>query len=211
MSNEHPPHTLIVLASGSGSNLQAIIDAIAAEQLHAQIKLVVANRRDAFALKRAEQAHIPTLYFPLKPYKDAGKNREAYDADLAAILRRYASDLIVLAGWMHVFSPAFLDAFVGKVINLHPALPGAFAGTDAIARAFAAYQRGEITHSGCMMHYVAPAVDAGPVIAQRSVPFEVADTLETFEARMHTAEHALIVDAIRQALDVDGATVPPGR
>jgi formyltetrahydrofolate-dependent phosphoribosylglycinamide formyltransferase len=191
---------LAVFISGSGTNLQAILDAIAAKSLDAEVVLVVSNRKAAFGLVRAEQAGIPTLYFPLKPYTDAGRSREAYDRDLAECIRRYQPDLIVLAGWMHVLNPAFLTQFPNRVINLHPALPGAFPGTEAIRRTFEAYQRGEIAHGGCMVHYVVPEVDAGPVITQDIVAIEQDDTLESFEARLHSAEHRLIVEAIQIAL-----------
>lgn len=193
-----PLPRLIVLISGSGTNLQAILDACASSALAAQVALVVSNRKAAYGLVRAAQAGVPTLYFPLKPYTDAGRSRADYDADLAARLAPLDPDLIVLAGWMHVFSPAFLSPFAGKVINLHPALPGMFPGTHAIERAYDAWRRGEITHSGCMAHLAVPEVDAGPVIVQRIVPFQPGDTLETFEARMHAAEHELIVEAIRR-------------
>ncbi len=191
---------LVVLLSGSGSNLQAILDACAGGHLAAQVVLVVSNRKAAYGLTRAAQAGVPTLYVPLKPYTDAGKSRAQYDADLAAQLVPFQPDLIVLAGWMHVFSPAFLSCFAGKVINLHPALPGMFPGTHAIERAYDAWRRGEIAHSGCMVHFAVPEVDAGPVIARRIVPFQPGDTAEAYEARMHAAEHELIVEAIRLAL-----------
>jgi formyltetrahydrofolate-dependent phosphoribosylglycinamide formyltransferase len=191
---------LAVLISGNGSNLQAILNATAAGTLDARVVLVVSNRISAYGLKRAESAGVPTVYFPFKPYRDAGKSRVVFDSDLALRIAEYTPDLIVLAGWMHVLSPAFLNQFPGKVINLHPALPNTFAGTEAIERAFEAYQHGDISYSGCMMHYVVPEVDAGPVISQANVPFMEGDTLETFEARMHEAEHRLIVNAIRCAL-----------
>jgi len=191
---------LAVLISGSGTNLQAIIDAIAAGRLDARIAVVASNRRDAFGLVRAERAAIPTLYFPIKPYKDAGRPRDAYDADLAAQLEGFAPDLIILAGWMHVLSPAFLNRFPGRVLNLHPALPGEFAGTHAIQRAYEAFQRGEIDHTGVMVHWVVPQVDAGPVLASAVVPIYPGDSLDDLEARVHTVEHRLLVDAIRMAL-----------
>ncbi len=192
------PCTLAVLISGSGTNLQAIIDATRAGALDATIAVVVSNRREAFGLTRAQRAGIPTLYFPLKPYRDAGRSREDYDADLAQRVAAYAPDLVVLAGWMHVFTAAFLDRFPQRVINLHPALPGQFAGTHAIARAFEAFQRGEIDHTGVMVHWVIPDVDAGPVIASEVVPIAPTDTLDDLEARIHAVEHRLLVDAIRQ-------------
>lgn len=200
----HNPHSrprLVVLISGSGTNLQALIDATRSGELAAEIVLVFSNRKAAYGLERARTADIPTRYFPLKPYKLAGKSREMYDGDLATAVAAASPDLIVLAGWMHILSPAFLDRFPQRVINLHPALPGQFAGTHAIERAFDAYQNGDISHSGCMVHYAIPEVDAGAVVAQTLVPIEPDDTLDTFEARMHTAEHALIVAATRKALD----------
>jgi formyltetrahydrofolate-dependent phosphoribosylglycinamide formyltransferase len=192
---------LAVFISGSGTNLQALIDAVGDGRLKAEIGLVVSNRKAAYGLVRAEQAGIATLYFPLKPYTEHGLSRDAYDSDLAERVRAYRPDLLVLAGWMHVMGAGFIACFPGQIINLHPALPGAFPGTDAITRTFAAYQRGEGTGGGCMVHYVVPEVDAGTVIAQASVPIEPEDTLDTFEARMHDAEHQIIVEAVRIALE----------
>jgi formyltetrahydrofolate-dependent phosphoribosylglycinamide formyltransferase len=180
--------------------LQAILDGVAEGRLAAEVVLVVSNRKDAYGLVRAAEAGVATLYFPLKPYKEDGRGREAYDADLAEAVAAYRPDWIVLAGWMHVLSPAFLERFAGRVLNLHPALPGQFAGIQAIERAFAAYQRGEISESGCMVHLVVPEVDAGPVIAQAVVPFVAGETLEQYEGRMHAAEHRLIVAAVRQVI-----------
>ena len=200
MTTNLNPKRLVVFISGNGSNLQAILDATASGTLNAQVVLVVSNRISAYGLKRAENAGVPTIYFPFKPYREAGKPREAYDADLAGRIAAYQPDLIVLAGWMHVLSPAFINHYPGKIINLHPALPNTFPGTDAIERAFEAHQRGEISQSGCMMHHVVPEVDAGPVIAQTVVPFQDGDTLETYEVRIHEAEHLLIVKAIRDTL-----------
>lgn len=188
------------MISGSGTNLQAILDAVHDGRLPVEIVLVVSNRKAAYGLVRAKTAGIPTLYFPLKPYTENGRSREAYDTDLANAIRPYAPDLIVLAGWMHIFSPAFLDKFPNKVINLHPALPGHFAGTHAIERTFQAFQDGEIDHGGCMIHYVIPEVDAGPVIDRQRVSIYPEDSLDDFEARMHTAEHRLIVRAINKVI-----------
>lgn len=189
---------LVVCISGGGTNLQALIDAIEQEQLDAKIVLVVSNRKDAYGLERARHAGIDTLYFPLRPFTEGGQTRAEYDTVLAEKLAPYAPDLIVLAGWMHIFTSAFLDLFAGRVINLHPALPGQFAGVNSIQRAFAAFQRGEIDHSGIMVHYAIPEVDAGEVLVTEEVPLEADDTVETFAARMHAAEHRLIVEAVRE-------------
>lgn len=193
---------LVILISGSGSNLQAIIDATQAGRLDAEIVAVVSNRRAAFGLARAERAGIATLYFPLKPYRDAGLPREVYDADLAERVAAYAPDLIVLAGWMHILGPAFLDRFPGRVLNLHPALPGQFPGAHAIQRAYEAYRRGEIDHTGVMVHFAAPEVDAGAVIKTAEAPIRPDDTVETLEARIHATEHRLLIEAIRHCLSL---------
>ncbi len=191
---------IAVLISGTGSNLQALIDAAAAGRLNGGITLVVSNRANAYGLTRAAKANIPTRAFPLKPYNDAGLPRTAYDADLAALLNSHAPDLIVLAGWMHLLSPAFLDQVQARVINLHPALPGLFPGADAIARQYQAFRAGEITFGGCMVHEVTAELDAGAVLAETVVPLHEEDTLEAFEARMHSAEHALLVACVARLL-----------
>jgi formyltetrahydrofolate-dependent phosphoribosylglycinamide formyltransferase len=187
---------LVILISGSGTNLQAIIDAIEAKHLKAEIVAVVSNRKAAYGLTRAEQAGIETLYFPLKPYTDAGKSREVYDADLAEKLKAYRADLIVLAGWMHIFTPAFFKNFSPRMINLHPALPSEFVGKDTIERAFEAAQAGGINRSGVVVHDVIPEVDAGEIIVQAEVPILASDSLDDFASRMHATEHKLIVQAI---------------
>jgi formyltetrahydrofolate-dependent phosphoribosylglycinamide formyltransferase len=194
-------HRLVVFISGSGSNLQAILDATAEGRLNAEVVLIASNRKKAYGLSRAEKAGVPTLYFPLKPYRQAGKIREEYDADLAKHVIKYQPDLIVLAGWMHILSPAFLNRFPNRVINLHPALPGTFVGVGGIEWAFEAYQKGQLEHGGCMVHYVIPEVDAGRVIAQAPVPILPDDTLDTYEKRVHATEHRLIVEAIQKACE----------
>lgn len=192
---------LVVMISGSGSNLQAILDATRAGKIDAQVVLVVSNRLSAYGLVRAEQAGIPTLYFPWKPYAEFG--REQYDHDLGEKIKSYQPDLIVLAGWMHILSTEFLDMFANQVINLHPALPGQFPGVNAIQRTYEAFLRGEAGQGGCMVHYVIPEVDAGAVILEQPVPIHENDTLDEFEARMHDTEHRVLVTAIRIALDAE--------
>jgi formyltetrahydrofolate-dependent phosphoribosylglycinamide formyltransferase len=193
---------LAVLISGSGTNLQAILDACESGALpNTRVAVVVSNRIAAYGLQRARAHGVHTIYHPLKPYRDAGRSRQEYDADLAAKLAPYALDLVCLAGWMHVFSMAFLQHYPRRVINIHPALPGAFSGMHAIERAYEAFQRGEIAHTGVMVHYAPDeGVDVGPVIVQRIVPVSPDDTLETLEARVHATEYALYIEAIRQVL-----------
>lgn len=195
---------LAVLISGNGSNLQAIIDAVKLRMLPAEIAVVVSNRKDAYGLQRAEKAGIPTLYFPLKPFSDAGRSRAEYDAELAARLGAYDLDWIVLAGWMHILSDPFLRHFPYRVINLHPALPGQFPGAHAVAEALAAYKAGKIKHTGCMVHLVPDeAVDSGPIIGAVDVPIYPNDTEETLAARMHGAEHTLLVQSLLRLITGD--------
>lgn len=198
------PARLAVLISGNGSNLQAILDAIHMRVLDAQVAVVVSNRKDAYGLERAAKAGIPTRYHPLKPYRDAGKSREEYDADLAALLKEYAPDWVVLAGWMHILSNAFLQRYPYRVVNLHPALPGQFPGAHAIQDAFEAFQRGEIKQTGVMVHLVPDEqVDRGPVIASADVPIYKSDTLEMLVNRMHQTEHRVLVNALQRLIEGD--------
>lgn len=186
------------MVSGGGSNLQALIDAIANHSLNAEIVHVIANRKTAFAIERAKKHNIPTSIVLLKPYKNDGRGRKQYDIDLASQIRGMQADLVVLAGWMHILSADFLDAVGINVINLHPALPNTFAGTKAIERAYEAFQRGDIKYSGCMIHYVIPEVDAGEVILKVDVPIFLEDTLDSFAERMHQTEHNIIVQAVKK-------------
>lgn len=191
---------LVVMISGSGTNLQALIDASQSGALDARIVAVISNRADAYGIQRAVQAGIPVVTFPVAPYKQAGRPRREYDADLAGLVAAFQPDLVVLAGWMLVLSPAFLSNFPHRVINLHPALPGQFPGTHAIERAYDAFQRGEIDQTGAMVHWVIPEIDAGDLIASAAVDIRPDDALEDLEARIHAIEHRLIVEATRLAL-----------
>ena len=193
---------IAVLVSGFGSNLQALIDAHREGTLPGvDIALVVSNRQGAHGITRAQHHGIPAIIFPLEGYTRGGRPREEYDADLAAIVQAFDVSWVVMAGWMHVLSDAFLSHFASRVVNLHPALPGAFPGTDAIGRAYQTYQRGEIDHTGVMVHLVPDeAVDAGPVLLEERVPIRPQDSLEDLEERIHTVEHRLLVQAVRELL-----------
>ena len=193
---------LVVLASGSGSNLQAILDGCAAGTLDAEVVLVVVNRRSARAAKRAAAVGVPAEYRPMGPFRDdfpddPRRAREAYDASLAAAIADAQPDLIVQAGWMHVFTRAFLDRFPEMVINLHPALPGTFPGAQAIADAWAAHEADGLDHTGVMVHLVPDeGVDDGPVLAAQRVDIFSGDTRESLEERIHAIEHELLVATI---------------
>ena len=182
----------MVLVSGNGSNLQALIDAAAAGSLDSEIVGVVSNRASAFALERAADANIATAVVSLE-----GDERAAYDRRLAQAVNLFEPDLVVLAGFMRILSSEFLDRF--RVLNLHPALHGTFPGTHAIERAFTAWRAGEIDRSGVLVHWVPDeGVDVGPEILSAEVRFLADDTLETFETRMHEVEHRLLVEAVGQ-------------
>ena len=189
---------LVVLISGSGTNLQAILDACASGSLRAQVAAVVSNKSDAFGLERARRAGVPAIAKPRPKELD----RREYDTQLADLVASYQPGWIVLAGWMRVLSSNFLGRFPGRVINLHPALPGAFPGIHAIDRAFEAYRKGEIRGTGVMVHLVPDeGVDCGPVLLQEDVSILPEDTLETLEARIHSVEHRLLVAAVKKAIE----------
>jgi formyltetrahydrofolate-dependent phosphoribosylglycinamide formyltransferase len=202
-TNANSQQLIVVLVSGNGSNLQAIIEACVPDGLLADAKicLVVSNRIKAFGLQRAKSFDIPTLYHALKPYTDtitdATNARVKYDADLADKILDYVTpDLIVLAGWMHILTETFLNRFCGRVINLHPALPGTFDGTNAIERALYAYKQDLIQYTGVMVHHVTPDIDNGSVICTENVAIFPTDTLTDLKQRIHAVEHRLLVRAI---------------
>ncbi len=188
---------LVILISGNGSNLQAILDACASGELPAIVVSVISSKADAYGLTRAQNAGVEAIYFA----KQENESRRDYDMRLADQLTSRQADYIILAGWMRLLTSAFLDHFPNRVINLHPALPGAFPGTHAIERAFEAYQRGEIEHTGAMVHLVPDeGVDNGPVLATEIVPIHPTDTLESLEARVHQTEHRLLVQTLKTTI-----------
>jgi phosphoribosylglycinamide formyltransferase 1 len=188
---------LVVLISGNGSNLQAILDACASGELPASVACVISNKADAYGLVRAKNAGVEAIHFE----KLATETRQEYDQRLAGYVTTKQADYIILAGWMRILSSSFLSSFPNKVINLHPALPDTFPGTHAIERAFKAYQRGEIDHTGVMVHLVPDeGVDNGPVLATEIIPIHKDDTLETLETRVHQTEHTLLVNTIKSLL-----------
>ncbi|KAJ3524760.1 hypothetical protein NM688_g8507 [Phlebia brevispora] len=184
-----------------------------------QIVLVLSNRKAAYGLTRAQQARppIPTAYLALQPYLKAhpSKTRYDYDVEVAKLVVKSNPHLVVLAGWMHIMSEGFLDVLNGEkpydgdakvtkpipVINLHPALPGAFDGAHAIERAYEAFQKGEIKHSGVMVHRVVREVDRGEPILVQEVEIKAGEPIEAFEERLHKTEWEIIVKGTATALD----------
>ena len=192
---------VVVMASGTGSNLQAILDACSAGELYAEVVAVVSDNDNAYALKRAADAGVPSVHVG----RHAGEERADYDSRLADVVSGFAPDLIVLAGWMRVLTMSFLGWFPRQVINLHPALPGELAGVDAIARAYHEGRDGLRTRTGVMVHYVVDeGVDDGPLIAHAEVPLVDGEGLDELTARIHDAEHRLLVDALTTLCDPNG-------
>jgi phosphoribosylglycinamide formyltransferase-1 len=184
-----PLPALGVLISGRGSNLQAIIDAIAGGRLEARIAVVVSNRAAAAGLDRARAAGIDTLVLPHKDFP----TREEYDRALVRELRARGVTIVCLAGFMRLLSAAFIDAYPNAVLNIHPSLLPAFPGVDA--------QRQALAHgvkvSGATVHLVTPELDAGPIVLQAAVPVLDDDTEQSLSARILAEEHRLYPEALR--------------
>ncbi len=192
--------TLGVLISGRGSNLQAILDAIAEGRLDARVGVVVSNQADAQGLERAERAGVPTAVVSHKDYD----SREAFDEAVLAQLKNHDVDIVCLAGFMRILSSVLVRAFPSRILNIHPSLLPAFAGLHA--------QRQALEHgakvSGCTVHLVDEELDHGPILLQTPVPVEERDSEESLSARILEQEHKLYPVAIQLILDgkvrVDG-------
>jgi phosphoribosylglycinamide formyltransferase-1 len=194
-----------VLISGSGTNLQAILDATAAGRLDARVAVVVSNRKDAGGLARAEKAGVPAVVVPHAQYAD----RRAFDAALVATLREHGVEWVVLAGFMRLLTDTFLDAFAMRTVNVHPALLPAFPGVDAQKQALAYGVR----VSGCTVHLVDRGTDTGPIIAQSAVPVLPDDDEDALRLRILEQEHALLPRVLQWIAEgrVQIETDPGGR
>jgi phosphoribosylglycinamide formyltransferase 1 len=183
------PFRVVVLVSGSGTNLQRLIDTVHESGGAAEIVLVVSSRAEALGVARAARAGIPTRVVTRDPQAD----RTARDRQLADVVAAARPDLIVLAGWMSILTGAFLDRFPDRVINLHPSLLPAFPGMHAIEHALA----WGVRWTGVTVHYAEEEVDGGPPILQEPVPVHFGDTAESLAARIHAVEHRLLPEAVR--------------
>ena len=186
---------LAVLISGGGSNLQALIDACADPAFPAVIQVVISNRPDAYGLKRAKAAHIPTYLVNNKMYA----SRVEFENKVLILLKKYSVDLICLAGFMRILTADFIAQWPYKIINTHPALLPKFGGQGMYGEHVhrAVLESGE-QQSGCSIHYVIPEVDQGEVIIQRSVLVNNDDTIDSLASRVIAQEHIAYVDAVRQ-------------
>ena len=201
---------VVVLISGSGSNLQALIDS-QAEGNPACIRAVIANRADAFGLTRAQSAGIPTAVLNHKAFD----GRESFDAALMEVVDGYAPDLVILAGFMRILTPAFVRHYHGRLLNIHPSLLPKYKGLDTHRRALEA---GDSEH-GCSVHFVTEELDGGPVAIQAALMVVPGENVESLTARVHAAEHQIYPLAMRwfaegrlhlteQGAMLDGATLP---
>ena len=181
-----------VLISGRGTNLQALIDASAEGRLGGRIAVVISNVETAPGLERARQAGIPALFRDHR-----GRKREDFDAELLALLRDHAVDLVCLAGYMRLLSPAFIGTFAGRILNVHPSLLPAFPGLEAQRQA---WEHG-VKVSGATVHLVDEGLDSGPIVLQEAVAVESTDSPEVLAARILEAEHRIYPRAVRAILE----------
>ncbi|MGB3095559.1 MAG: phosphoribosylglycinamide formyltransferase [Candidatus Deferrimicrobiaceae bacterium] len=181
--------SIAVLVSGSGSNLQAIIDASERGEIPCRVGIVISNKADAYGLVRAKKHGIPTEVVDHKGFS----TREEFDAKLVEVIRGTGAELVCLAGFMRVLTPVFVRAFPNRILNIHPALLPSFPGTHGPGQALSYGVR----FSGCTVHFLDEGVDTGPVIVQAVVPLYDDDTEETLAARILVQEHRIYPMAIR--------------
>jgi phosphoribosylglycinamide formyltransferase-1 len=206
-SKRATPLRLAVLASGRGSNLQAIIDAIEAKRVDATIVAVISNKKDAVALERARKHGIKDLFVDPKPYAGQPDSREAYDCALLAILQEHQVELVLLAGYMKIVTGVLVNAYANRMMNIHPSLLPSFPGLDVQKKAI----EWGCKLAGCTVHFVTEGVDEGPIIVQAAVPILDADSPESLAARILEQEHKIYPRAVQLfaegRLRVDGRRV----
>jgi len=190
MPDRTAPLRVVVLISGNGSNLQAIIDASKLDPGLYEVVAVVSNREDAFGLERADREGISSAVVDHRSYD----SREAYDHALMQIIDAFEPELVVLAGFMRILSPGFVRHYAGRMLNIHPSLLPKYKGLDTHQRAIDA---GDKIH-GCSVHFVTEELDDGPVVLQAEVPILEEDTVETLADRVHVQEHIIYPEAVRR-------------
>jgi len=187
------PLRVAVLASGRGSNLQAIIDAIEAGQLQARIVAVISNKKDAVALERDRNDGAPDIFVDPKPFAGRPDSREAYDQALLEVLSKHDAELVLLAGYMKIVSAVFINSYVNRMMNIHPSLLPSFPGLDVQKKAI----EWGCKLAGCTVHFVTEGVDEGPIILQAAVPILDGDTPEVLAARILEQEHKIYPRAVQ--------------
>jgi phosphoribosylglycinamide formyltransferase-1 len=188
---------IAVFASGSGTNFQAIIDAIKSGAVDASIQLLVCDHKEAYCVKRAEVEKVPTFTFTAKEYN----NKAAYEKAILEKLHENKVEFIVLAGYMRLIGDTLLSAYQGKIVNIHPSLLPSFPGKDAIGQALAA----GVNETGVTIHYVDEGMDTGPTIDQRSVTIEENETLESLAEKIHAVEHKLYPAVLQRLFQTEEA------
>jgi phosphoribosylglycinamide formyltransferase-1 len=186
------PLRIAVLASGRGSNLQAVIDAIGAGRIHATIVAVISNKRDAAALERARTHGLVDVFVDPKPFAGLPDGREAYDRALLEVLHRHQAELVLLAGYMKIVTNVLIEAYANRMMNIHPSLLPAFPGLDAQKKAI----DWGCKLAGCTVHFVTEGVDEGPIILQAAVPVLDDDTPDALAARILEQEHRIYPRAV---------------
>ncbi|MFT2091171.1 phosphoribosylglycinamide formyltransferase [Paraglaciecola sp. 2405UD69-4] len=183
MQNSIPEKSIVVLVSGNGSNLQAIIDSISQQKIHGKVVAVFANKSDAYGLVRAEKANIPAIFINHKEFA----SREEYDNEMMQRIDKYAPDLIVLAGFMRILTPQFVAHYQGKMLNIHPSLLPKYKGLDTHQRAIDA---GDVEH-GASVHFVTAELDGGPVVLQSKVPIFASQNADELAQRVQQQERQM--------------------
>lgn len=199
------PLRVAVLASGRGSNLQAIIDAIESHVLQAEIVAVISNKKEAVALERARKHGLPDLFVDPKPLVGRPDSREAYDRALLDVLEQRQVELVLLAGYMKIVTPVLVNAYANRMMNIHPSLLPAFPGLEVQRKAI----DWGCKLAGCTVHFVTEGVDEGPIILQAAVPILDSDTAEALAARILEQEHKIFPRAVQ--LYAEGRVKVDGR
>ena len=182
-----------ILASGRGSNLQALIEAIESGTVQARIAVVISNKKEAQALERARIHGVTDVFLDPKPYANMSDKREAYDRGILDILRKYDVGLVLLAGYMKIVTPVLIEAYQNRMMNIHPSLLPSFPGLDVQKQAL----EWGVKVAGCTVHFVTEGVDEGPIILQAAVPVLERDSAETLAARILVEEHKLYPRAVQ--------------
>lgn len=182
-----------VLASGRGSNLQAIISAIEAGSLQARIAVVLSNKKDAVALERARTHHLTEVFLDAKPFAGQPDSRQAYDRAVLEVLRKHDVELVILAGYMKIVTAVLIEAYPNRIMNIHPSLLPSFPGLEVQQKAL----DWGVKVAGCTVHFVTEGVDEGPIIIQAAVPVAEGDTADTLASRILEQEHRIYPQAIQ--------------
>lgn len=189
---------IAIFASGSGTNFQAIVDAVKKGDIQAEVALLVCDRPQAKVIERAMREHVPIFVFNPKQYE----TKQQFEREILQQLQQKEIDLVVLAGYMRLIGPTLLQAYPNRIVNIHPSLLPAFPGKDAIGQAY----RYGVKVTGVTVHYVDEGMDTGPIIAQQALYIDDGEPLESVEHRIHEIEHVLYPQVIQQLLTEKGST-----